>query len=182
MKKGLMIVNNKVEDGEALFTRALLIRAGYEIKTATLESDTNLKTAYGLSFKADALIEEVDFDGFDFLVVPGGSHVFDWFEKKERLDEVIKHFNEQEKLLALICAAPLFLKNLNILPNKKFTIFSGLEEKLAEGTYLIDAKVVTDGNLITARSAGVIYDFVFAILNYFNDDKKLKKLQESIIY
>lgn len=180
--KGLMIINNKVEDGEALFTRALLLRAGYLIDTATLESSLNIITAYNLPIKVDLNISEVRVDNYDFILLPGGPHVFDWQNKSEKLTSIINQFNDNNKLIAAICAAPLFLKDTKILNNKNFTIFPGLEKHIINAKYHNNVKVITDQNVITARSAGVIYDFVFEVLKYFKDLEKIEKLKASIVY
>lgn len=180
--KGLMIINNKVEDGEALFTKALLKRAGYIVDSATLENTTNIVTAYDQRISVDYLIKDINASDYDFLIIPGGGHVFNWQDNLAELLPIINAFNNQNKLIAAICAGPLFLKDTKILDNKKFTIFPGLEENIKNGIYQKMAKVVTDENIITARSAGVIYDFVFAIINYYNDKEKIEKLKKSIVY
>lgn len=180
--KGLMIINNNVEDGEAIFTRALLKRAGYTIQTATLEASLKLKTAYNLDFEVDMLIDDVDDNDYDFIILPGGPHVFDWQDKIDKLLPIINKMYDENKLIAAICAAPLFLKDTKILENKHFTIFPGLENQISNAKYHDELKVVRDQNVITARSAGVIYEFVFEILKYYNDFETLNKLKKSIVF
>lgn len=180
--KGLMIINNKVEDGEALFTRALLIRAGFSIDSVTLEANKNITTAYNQKIVVDYLIDDISADNYDFLIIPGGGHIFIWQDNLEKMLPIINDFNNHNKLIAAICAGPLFLKDTKILENKNFTIFPGLETNIQDGIYRKNEKVVTDDNIITARSAGVVYDFVFEILEYYNEIGKIKKLKESIVY
>lgn len=181
MKKGLMLLNSYVEDVEALATRALLIRSGYDITTFTLEDSLNITTAFGLDIKANLLARNVNPSLYDFLILPGGKHVSLWVEKKTLLSSIINSFNDNKKLIAAICAAPLFLNKERLLENKNYTIFSGLENQVI-GNYIEDEKVVIDGNILTARSAGVVYDFVFVILKYNEDFDKLSFLKENIIY
>lgn len=182
MKKGLLLINNKVEDGESLFTRALLIRSGYIIDTATLENSLNIETAYNLAIKADFFIKDMKASDYDFLIIPGGGHVFDWVNKADDLNKLIEDFNDQKKLISAICAAPLLLNDTTVLTNKEYTIFTGLENKVSNATYIRNEKVVVSDNIITSRSAGTIYDFVFAIIKYLDGDDVVKTLKESIIY
>lgn len=181
MRKGLLLLNNQIEDIEALATRALLVRVGYEIDTFTLEQSKSLKTAYGLDIQADFLIKELNLNNYDFIVLPGGKHVFNFINNSVELDKVINSFNNENKLIAAICAAPLFLNNLEILKNRDYVVFHGLEDQI-NGNFLEEAKVVTTDNIITARSAGVVYDFVFEILKYYNDFTRLTSLKHDIIY
>ena len=49
------------------------------------------------------------------------------------------------------------------------------------GTY-VDQYVVTDGNMITARSAAASIDFAFAIINYLQGEKQEEKIKNEIYY
>jgi len=181
MKKGLMIVNNKVEDIEALATRDLLIRSGLNITLATLESSKTITTSYGITMFVDRHINEISADDFDFLVLPGGSHVFDWIDKEVGLTAMINDFNSNNKLIAAICAAPLFLSKAGILTNSKFTAFPSVVEDI-KGVYETNSKVVVLDNIITARSAGVVFDFAFEIIKKVLGNDKVKELKNSIVY
>lgn len=182
MKKGLLLLNNNVEDVEALATRALLIRAGYDIKTFTLENNKNIITAYNLKIEVDFLVDEVlnEINAYDFLVLPGGKHVFKW-NNDQKLNEIIIDFHDNNKMIAAICAAPLFLESNNLLVNEDFTCFYGLENKI-NGRFINDKKVVLSNNIITGRSAGVIYDFVYEIVGYFEEKASIDALKLDIIY
>lgn len=181
MVKGLMLVNNNVEDVEALATRALLVRAGFQIDTFTLENTLNLKTAYGLDFSANYLISDVNELDYDFIILPGGKHVLNWIDNSNNLSNLINKFYMSKKLVSAICAAPLFLDKINLLENKNYTMFHGMEENV-NGNFEINEKVVKFNNIITARSAGVMYEFVFEIVKYFKGEEELMKLKANIIY
>lgn len=179
--KGLLLLNNKVEDVEALATRALLVRSGFKIDTFTLEDDLTITTAFGLSVKVDLSIKEVNDANYDFIILPGGGHVFNWINKSSELTQLINKFNDDNKLISAICAAPLFLNNANLLLDKEFTAFPDVSKDI-KGIYKLDAKVVKSGNIITARSAGVVYDFTFEIINYLNGLDKTNWLKSNIYY
>ncbi|VEU80263.1 DJ-1 family glyoxalase III [Haploplasma axanthum] len=181
MKKGLILLNNNVEDIESLATRDLLIRSGYNITTFTLEKELDIKTAYNMSIKVDKLIKDIDEVNFDFLVLPGGKHVSEWVNQKTPLNRLINEFNDNGKLIAAICAAPLFLSKAGILKDKDYTAFPSVVNDI-EAIYHSDAKVVKTGNVITARSAGVTFDFAFEIVNYLDGNDAVNKLKKNIIY
>lgn len=180
MKKGLILFNNKIEDVEALATKALLTRAGFSMTSFTLETTLDLETAFKQKIKADLFINEVKEHDFDFLVLPGGAHVTNWLENKA-LDKLILKFNENNKLIAAICAAPLFLNKVNLLKNKEFTAFPSVVEKIT-GIFVPNVKVVKSENIITARSAGVVYDFTFEIIESLTDKEQVNKIKNAIVY
>lgn len=158
MVKGLMLLNNNVEDVEALATKALLTRAGFKIDTFTLELDLLIKTAYGTKVIVDKYLEEVDVSDYDLLILPGGKHVFNNLGNIN-LQELISSFNENKKIISAICVAPLFLEELKLLKNKKFVAFPSVVDRI-EGIHQSDLKVTKDSNIITSRSAGTVYNFV----------------------
>lgn len=180
MKKGLILLNNKVEDVEALATKALLTRAGFNMTSFTLEDSLELTTAYNQKIVANYFISDVNEENYDFLVLPGGSHVSNWL-KDERIDNLVLKFNGNNKFIAAICAAPLFLNKVDLLKNKNFTAFPDVVSSI-NGNFLKDKKVVVNNNIITARSAGVVYDFVFQIVLELSDEATLTKLKNSIVY
>ena len=180
MKKGLILLNNKVEDVEGLATQALLRRAGFKIDSFTLENTKEIKTAYNQRITVDYLYEEIKDIEYDFLVLPGGGHVFNWLENNNIDNLVKKHYNSN-KLIAAICAAPMFLNKVNILENRQFTAFPDVVKDI-KGNYIKDAKVVNDNNIITARSASLVYDFVYEIIKEISDETVLNKLKKSIVY
>lgn len=180
MIKGLLLLNDGVEDVEALATKALLTRAGINIETFTLENKQLIKTAYNTNVEVDLLVDDVSSLNYEFLVLPGGKHVFN-FLGNEKLNKLILEFNNENKLIAAICAAPLFLNELNLLRDKDFVAFPSVVEEIS-GKYNSDLKVIKDGNIITSRSAGTVYDFVFEIVQTLKSIESVNDLQEEIVY
>lgn len=179
--RGLMLINNNVEDVEALASKALLVRSGLEIDTFTLEEELIITTRYKTRVIVDYLIDDVNPNLYTFLILPGGSHVFNFLGKSEQLKELILYFNKQDKLISAICAAPLFLNEVNLLKNLEFSAFPAVADKI-DGLYQKDASVVKSGNIITARSAGTVYDFVFEIVKTLQGNEALEHLKKDIVY
>ncbi len=53
---------------------------------------------------------------------------------------------------------------------------------MPKGNYLPDKKAVRDGNIITARGAGAVYEFAYEIVSYFKGESKAKTLLKSILF
>jgi protein deglycase len=161
--KALMIVSDHMEDVEALGTRALLIRAGISVVTATVDDRATVTTAFGLRFEPDSALEDLFYDDFDALVIPGGRYVGLTIDKDKAIGQAATVFARHDKVVAAICAGPRFLGRAGLLDGKRFTAYPGSENDAPDGTYCPEEKAVTDGNIITARGAGVIYAFAYAI-------------------
>lgn len=180
--KGLIIFHPNMEDVEALATKALLVRAGIVIDSITTSSNKWMETAFGQQVRADYFLEEIEADTYDFLIIPGGKYVGEIIQEDTEIKQLAKHFNDQNKTIAAICAGPRFLGQAGLLDNKQFTAFPGSEIDMPKGTYLPHEKAVIDGNIITARGAGVVYDFVYAIIKQMRGESKAKELLEDILY
>jgi protein deglycase len=178
--KGLLVLSHDVEDIEALGTRALLVRAGFEITTTTFQKDLSVTTAFGLQVKCDSHLDDIKLDEFDFLMIPGGKYVRETIDLHDKMQVLAKEFSSHKKLIAAICAGPRFLGRAGLLDDVHYTAFPGSEFDMPKGIYAPNEKALRDGLFITARGAGAVYEFVYEIVKYFYDEDKAKALMESI--
>lgn len=178
--KGLLVLSHDVEDIEALGTRALLVRAGFDIITTTFQRDLNVTTAFGLQVKCDTHFEDITMDEFDFLVIPGGKYVRETIDLHDKMQLLAKEFSLKQKLIAAICAGPRFLGRAGLLDNIRYTAYPGSEFDMPKGIYTPNEKAIRDGIFITARGAGAVYEFVYEIVKYYYQEDKAKALMESI--
>ncbi|MFW5913500.1 MAG: DJ-1/PfpI family protein [Bacillota bacterium] len=181
-EKGLIVLSHDNEDVEALGTRALLVRAGFDMTAGTFEDTLDLKLAYGTRVRADAFIDDLDLDTFDFVVIPGGKYVKNTVDDDTQIKELLKKFDDQGKMIAAICAGPRFLGQIGLLDNKTFTAFRGNEFDMPKGTYRPERKAMRDGTIITGRGAGAIYEFASEITRYYKGDEAARALLENIMH
>ncbi len=180
--KGLVILSNVCEDVEAIGTIALLRRAGLEIVTATFNDDKKVTCAYNTKVEAEEFIENLNLDEFDFLVIPGGSYVVKTYDTDKNIKNIILEFNSKNKLIAAICAGPMFLGEAGLLKEKHYTVFPGCEKESFGGILQQYHKVVKDGNLITARSVGALFDFSYEIIKYLKGYEKAEEFLKDIYF
>ena len=172
------ILSNGFEEVEAIGTIALLLRSGLEVDIYAL-NDTQASGKHNLVLANINKLNEINTNDYDALLLPGGPHYAE-LEASVKVKSIITKFMNENKLVASICAAPTILGHMGYLENKKYTCFTSMNADF-KGTYM-DQYVVTDGNLITARSAAASIDFAFAIINYLQGDKQEKKIKEQIYY
>lgn len=180
--KGLLILSNYVEDGEALTTRALLKRAGLSITTMTFEEKPEITTAFGLTVKVDLLAKDVNLREYDFLVIPGGRYVGMIVDHEHHIKDLAKEFAQHNKMIAAICAGPRFLGQAGLLNGKHYTAYSGSEKDMPKGIYHPEKKALRDDKIITARGAGAVYEFVYEIVTYLLGESQAQALLANILY
>lgn len=177
---GLMVLSDHMEDVESLATKALLTRAGFQISSVNLAGKSVVTAHYGSTVEVD-FTEIKSIDSYDFLIIPGGPYVAQTVDQDTSIKALARLFHQQGKWIAAICAGPRFLLQENLIDGD-YTAYPGSEKDGQKGQYLPLEKAVIDFPFITARSAGSVYEFVFAIIKTFKGDEALAAFKDQIKY
>lgn len=154
-----IFLDNGFEEIEAITTIDLLRRANIALTTVSVTGDILVTGAHAISVKADKLFGDLSFEDAEMLILPGGAT--NLIDSKPLCDLLIQH-NNDNKLIAAICAAPAVLGQLGILDGKQATCYPGFEHHLAESH--VGGLVVESHNIITAKGPGLSSDFAFCII------------------
>jgi len=181
MKKIGVFLAEGFEEIEGLTVVDILRRAGQEVITISIMKSKEIHGSHKIGVLADTLYEEVDFTKLDGIVLPGGMPGTTNLAAHKGVNEVIKNFAEEGKLVAAICAAPSVLGQAGILQGKKAACYPGFEDKLI-GAEVIYEEVAEAENIITSRGMGTAIPFSLVLTAYFTNEKKAQELAEAIIY
>lgn len=176
MKKVIVYLADGFEEIEGLGTTDILRRGGALVKIVSITSSKELVGSNGIKIIADDIIENVNEDEFDMIVFPGGMNNAISLANSEKVIEVIKKFDKENKLIGSICASPAFcIEKSGITKGRKITCYPGLESRLSDANYTGE-KVVKDKNLITSMGPGTTFDFAFKLLEELGlDYRKVKQ-------
>lgn len=162
MAKILVTISNGFEEIEAVSIIDICRRAGIEVVTAGVE-DRVLIGAHSIKIEMDKKIDEVKSSDFDMIVLPGGlPNAFTLAEDKD-VQRLLKEFEEKNKKIGAICAAPYALHKAGVL-NQNYTCYPSFEKKIKDDGYQDDKNVVTDNNVITSRGPATAIDFALEIV------------------
>ena len=154
-----IFLDNGFEEIEAITTIDLLRRANIALTMVSVTGKELVIGAHNITVKTDVLFADADFSDAEMLILPGGATKL--HECQALCDLLVAH-NQQDKLIAAICAAPSVLGRLGILHGKQATCYPGFEEYLGES--YMDGLVVESKNIITAKGPGLSADFAFCII------------------
>ena len=169
------------EECEALAPIDILRRAGFELKTVGVTGKIAVG-AHNVPVTCDISTDDVSFDNIEAIILPGGMPGTTNLNHCPAVQAAINYASTNGLLIGAICAAPLILGEKGLLNGKKATCYPGFEKHLLGATVLEDG-VVTDGNIITAKGAGVAFDFGFALVSYLlgeNTAENIKKQMKFI--
>ena len=175
-KEVLIILHPDFEEIEAVTPIDILRRAGIVVHIASTSNDLDVQSKSGIQIKADSLLSDHERAIYDALVIPGGPGIFK-LRDHIMIQKKIREFNEQEKCIACICAAPLLLLDQGL--NQKFAItcHPSVQEEFPA---LHPEATVRDKHIITSKGAGNAVPFALAIIEYLLNKKIAQNIADSI--
>jgi len=171
MKEVLCFIYDGFVDFETVLTCSALNKEDDYKVTYIAYEKTPVCSWGGLKVNPDKIVSEIDgIEDVEGLIIPGGVNRI----LKPELEKLIKGLNKEKKLLAAICAGPEFFAKTGILNGKKYTTSEepqSYKEKnevdpFPRNSY-VEARVVQDGNIITAKGHAFT-DFALKIWDWYN--------------
>jgi 4-methyl-5(b-hydroxyethyl)-thiazole monophosphate biosynthesis len=169
------------EETEALVPADLLRRAGQSVQLVGMESHKVLG-AHGISVNADLTMDQIDLDGMEMLILPGGDGGVENIRVNLFATALIQKAHEKGCYLGAICAAPTILASLAILDRRNATCYPGLESEMGSAVITERSRVVVNGRIITAEAAGSVFEFSFALIEALEDRATVERVKHAIVY
>lgn len=167
------------EEMEALCPIDILRRGECEIKTVGVGEEI-ITGSHGVSVYTDITDSEIVLDSnLDMIILPGGMPGTLNLEKNANVQKAIDYCVENNKFIGAICAAPSILGHKGILNNKEAICFPGFEGQL-NCKKLSDNYVCQDGNIVTAKGAGVAQEFGLKLLECVNGSAVSEKIKAAM--
>ena len=162
MKKAIVFLANGFEEMEATGTVDILRRGGIDTKTVSITDDRKVIGAHNMEYTADAM--------------PGASNL----NNSEPVKEVLLQQYREGRIVAAICAAPMVLGGLGLLKGRKATCYPGFEPKLIGATVTGEA-VEVDGNVVTGRGPGLVFNFGLALVSVLKGDAVAEEVAAGLL-
>lgn len=170
-----VLLTDGFEDLEALAPVDILRRGGLETMTVGV-SGQMVTSAHNVTLKADILLADVEKEKMELLVLPGGPG----HSGLMAAEGLISFAAQKGLLIGAICAAPSILGGMGLLKGRKAVCYPGYESKLI-GAEVLHESVVTDGNITTARGAGVSVEFALCLLAQLKGTTAMQEVREEIV-
>ena len=145
---------------------------GFDIDVVTCGFYKRVGSAFwNTEIYVDKLITDIDFTEYDALAIPGGDHLYGFFEEAydERFLDLIRAFNENGKLIASICVAALPIGKSGVLKNRNATTYhlcDAYRQKELAGfcVNVINEPIVVDQNIITSYCPRTANEVAFLLM------------------
>ena len=164
-----VLVDRSFEDLEFWVPTMRLREEGAEVVVAGREADRTFTGKHGLTASTEVAAEDLDADGLDAVVVPGG-----WAPDKLRRDdgvtELVREMDAQEKIVAQICHAGLVGISAGIVEGRKATGSQGIKDDLVNaGATWVDEAAFQEDHLVWGRVVKDIPAFCRTLVQALKD-------------
>ena len=163
-KRLLMFVGDIYEDLEVWYPKLRMIEAGAEVVLAGPEAHATYAGKHGYPCTSDAAISDVKTNNFAGLIVPGG-FMPDKLRREERVLQIVREFNDAEKLIAAVCHGGWIPISAGVYRGVRVTGSPGIKDDLVNaGAIWEDKSVVIDRHFVSSRKPDDLPDFCRGIL------------------
>jgi len=159
-----ILVEDFYQEMEVWYPLYRLREAGVRVSTVGTGAKPTYASKLGYPCTVDMPIADARGDQFDGVVIPGG-WAPDFLRRHAAVNQFVAELNKTGKVIACICHGGWVLCSAHILKGRRATSFSAIKDDLINaGAEWVDAEVVVDGNLITARKPDDLPAFMKAML------------------
>jgi 4-methyl-5(b-hydroxyethyl)-thiazole monophosphate biosynthesis len=157
------------------------------IDVVTCGFNKTVISTFNISVKVDCLIDEICVDDYDALAIPGGFEDFGFYEEayNENFLDLIREFNEKNKIIATICVAALALGRSGILEDRNATTYhlqgGHRQKQLAQfGVNVLNSPIVIDDNVITSYCPETASGVAFKLLEKLTSTEQMRIVKEAM--
>ena len=179
----LIPISTGFEEVELISLVDVLRRGGAEVCIAYIdgEFETDLIVGdNGITIKADISLKNIISEDFDMILLAGGWDNAYTLRDNVKVQELIKEFYNDEKVVGAMCASVLALKKAEVLGND-YTCYPFAKDEVNHDGYREDKMVVTDGNIMTSRGPGTALCFGLEILKRMVGEESYQAVKDGML-
>ena len=169
-----------------VFAGAAAAGAPVTVALVTVEPTDRITTSNGLRLGIDGTLADAD---PDLVVVPGGgwnarSESSAWAEaERGTIPDAIVELHREGVPLAAVCTGTMLLARAGLVEGRPATTHAGAIDDLEEsGAVVVDARVVDDGDVVTAGGVSSGIDLALHVVAREFGDAVATSVAESIEY
>ncbi len=183
-KKALVILAAGAEEMETVIATDVLRRAKINVTVAGLDSAEPVECSRRVKIVPDMSLDEaLQRRPYDVIVLPGGGGGAKRLSESEKVKKLLQQQEAEGRFVAAVCAAPTALLSHEVAVGKRVTSHPGVRQKLEDsGNYVYsEARVYTDGRIITSRGPGTCFEFALAIVEAVAGAEVVKEISGPMI-
>lgn len=180
MNKAMVLLANGYEEIEAVSVIDIARRSGVDVDVVSITGQLETTGDNGIRIIADLLFEDVNPDDYQAVILPGGIPGTESLTAHEGVQKLLKQFDEQDKLIAAICAAPLALHKANVLKNKRGTGYPACCQA-SYGENFSHKIVEKSHNIITGQGPAISLFFAYEVAEALSSKETIEQVKAGML-
>ncbi len=173
-----ILVTDLFEEAELIEPRKALDAAGAKTEVISPKSGEVQAVQHDTKtqkVKVDRTLDSVNIDQFDAILLPGGAMNADALRIERKAQELVRHANEANKPIAVICHGPWLLISAGLTQGRKMTSYKTIQDDIKNaGATWTDEQVVRDKNWVSSRQPSDIPAFNREMIELFAEARNPK--------
>lgn len=156
MRNIVIITGPGFQDHDVVYTYYRAKEEGYSVVDIATKDGMPVTGKYGITVpmdkrsKPNITFDDLDVSKYDAVILPGGHEAPDRVRQDKRVLKFVSDMDKSGKIVGGLCHGPWIMVSANVLRGKTACAYVGLKDDVINaGANVIDADVVTDGNIIT---------------------------------
>ena len=171
MKSTALLLAPGFEEAEAIVIIDILRRMDIKVTTMSCTDNRQVVSYHAVPLIADALLADNIATLYDAVIIPGGPEGSLFLAHSPMVINWIAEHDRQGKLICPICsAAARVLGGNGLLKGRRYVCSGTLWQQVNDGIY-VDADIVEDGNLISGRGLGKVFNFSLTLASRLLGDE-----------
>lgn len=181
MSRVLVPIAKGFEEIEAVAIIDVMRRAEIEVLVASLDENSLVKGANGITLQAEYEMKDISSDEIDMIVLPGGWDGTYALADDVNVQKILQEMDAKGKDIGAICAAPYALNKAGVL-KKEYTCYPSVEEEIQKEGYLGDTSmVVSCENVLTSRGPATAICFALEIVKKLKGQERYENLKSGLL-
>ena len=182
MKTVAVLLAPGFEEAEAIVIIDILRRLEIHVETLSCTEDRQVVSYHQIPVEADNLLSNRLDATFDAVVLPGGPEGSQFLGRSASVLAFVERHDAAGKWICPICSAAARVLGANgLLKGRRYVCSGDLWQQVTDGVY-VDTDVVEDGNLLSGKGLGRVFDFAFTLAAKLEGSDASARFQAEHIY
>lgn len=160
---------------------------GCNVSVVTCGFQKEVVSTFNIPVLVDKTIDEINVNDYAALAIPGGFEDYGFYEEAydEKFLNLIREFDQQDKIIASICVAALPIGKSGVLKGRKATTYhlngAHRQKQLKEfDVDVVNEPVVVDRNIITSYCPKTAPDVAFMLLEKLTSTEQMQMVKRDM--
>lgn len=169
MYRAVIITGPGFQDHDVVYTYYRLKEEGYDVDVAT-KNGAPVKGKYGIPLPMDKTaqplisFDQLDVEKYDAVILTGGHEAPDRVRQEKTVLNFVKEMDTTGRIVGGLCHGPWIMISAGVMKGRKACAYVGMvDDMVNSGANVVEADVITDGNVITCSYYGQVGKFMQAV-------------------